>query len=241
MIIVIYQIYLMNCRFNSVEGFEGATQNLGGVDDANSINTLAQIARKLMDGSLTLPGELKIKGGSAIADGNVGFGGTGAAGFIWGNEGGNGWACLRTNDAKNDDSFCMHKSHGGGTRLHPGGSMTVKGRDILAELDRLNSRWDGEKLKAAGGILLANKWLLKDTGDDWIRVFNTAGTDYYGGVAARNLWSDGDQHLTRYPKLGQTISAHPINNNNPDAMFDFGSQGNTSSSNRWSIIQLVPR
>ena len=62
MMIVIYQIYQINCTvYKDTEGFEGATQSLGGVDDANSINTLAQIAKKLMGGSLTVPGSLTIQ------------------------------------------------------------------------------------------------------------------------------------------------------------------------------------
>ena len=45
-----------------MEGFEGSTQSLGGVDDTNAINTLAQIARKLMDKGLTIPGDINVQG-----------------------------------------------------------------------------------------------------------------------------------------------------------------------------------
>ena len=65
LILLTYQIYQINCVVfkDRVEGFaDSPTQSLGGVDDANSINTLAQIARKLMDGTLTLPGNLNIQG-----------------------------------------------------------------------------------------------------------------------------------------------------------------------------------
>jgi hypothetical protein len=213
LMILTYQIYQLNCTVykDNFEGFEGVQQSLGGVDDTNAINTLAQIAKNLMAGGVTIPGNMTIQGGlngggairgnfaedqenglkfpyhvwmkTARTDGgqdpykmlfandgktifrsqggfqfrnekdhvgvamdpggtltanNVGFGGDNANGFIWGNEGGNGWACLRGLNG-GDNSFCMHNNHGNGTRLHPGGAVTVKGRDILAEIDDLRN------------------------------------------------------------------------------------------------------
>ena len=44
-------------------------------------------AQKIWTQSMLLNGDLK-------ADGIVNFGGGGATGFQWGNEGGNGWSCL---------------------------------------------------------------------------------------------------------------------------------------------------
>jgi hypothetical protein len=43
-------------------------------------------------------------------------------------------------------------------------------------------------------VKLGNKWMLSGVGDghandDWLRVFNAAGNDYYGGLAAGKLWS----------------------------------------------------
>ena len=206
-LVILAILYFINTYLKTTEGFEGATQSLGGVDDANSINTLAQIARKLMDGGVTVPGNIAVQGdfssfgpskknrvsfhtpadgrralyiapermdgadwewgnglaldfkekvfntnsnslivggnlnvGGNTTTGNVFFGGAGPTGFNWGNEGGNGWSCLRANAGKTDDSFCMHNTHGGGTRLLPGGDMTVKGRNILAEIDAINNK-----------------------------------------------------------------------------------------------------
>jgi hypothetical protein len=64
MIIVIYQIYQINCVVfkDKFEGFEGTTQSLGGVDDTNAINTLAQIAKNLMAGGVTVPGNMTVQG-----------------------------------------------------------------------------------------------------------------------------------------------------------------------------------
>ena len=165
-----YQVYILNKIFyESMETFAGEEQSIGGVDDANSINTLAQLARKLIDGGATVPGNLTIKGelvssgsltsagittggitsdaitskagitaNDIVSNGLIKFGGAGATGFQWGNEGGNGWSCLRSLNG-GDNSFCMHNTHGNGTRLHPGGDVTVKGRNILAEIDDLKN------------------------------------------------------------------------------------------------------
>jgi hypothetical protein len=43
MIFIAYKLCLIEAK--SVEPFEGAQQSLGGVDDTNAINTLAQIAK----------------------------------------------------------------------------------------------------------------------------------------------------------------------------------------------------
>ena len=172
-IILSYQIYALNNTVYGKENFAETEQSIGGVDDANAINTLAQIARKLMDGNTTVPGNLNIKGDL------VASGGLTSAG------------------------------------------ITVAGRNVLAELDKLNARWDGDTLIAAGGIHLANKWGLYDTGDDWIRINNikARGTnDYRGGVAVANLWSRDTQHLPNYIKNGEVI----FNQRTQDGKFVWG-------------------
>jgi len=67
MMIVLYQIYQLNCTVykDKIEGFEGATQSLGGVDDTNAINTLAQIAKNLMAGGVTVPGAINLSNGKS--------------------------------------------------------------------------------------------------------------------------------------------------------------------------------
>jgi len=61
MIIITYLLYNIYCD-KIKENFAEAEQSIGGVDDTNSINTLAQLARKLLDGGATVPGNLTIKG-----------------------------------------------------------------------------------------------------------------------------------------------------------------------------------
>ena len=157
MIIIIIKVFILDN--NNKETFYNSEQSIGGVDDANAINTLAQLAKKLIDGGATVPGNMTIKGeleatgslksagvttaaitatGDIVSNGLIKFGGAGGTGFQWGNEGGNGWSCLRSLNG-GDNSFCMHNTHGNGTRLHPGGDVTIKNRNILAELDDLKA------------------------------------------------------------------------------------------------------
>ena len=57
-IIIIIIFLLYNCYFSFSENFADSEQSIGGVDDNNAINTLAQLARKLMDGGAKVPGNL---------------------------------------------------------------------------------------------------------------------------------------------------------------------------------------
>ena len=60
--IIILVIY---CIQNNIDNFESiplTNQSLTGIDDANAINTLAQISTQLMAGGLTVPGNMNITG-----------------------------------------------------------------------------------------------------------------------------------------------------------------------------------
>jgi len=82
-IILIYQIYLLNKRFSKIEGFADApVQSLGGVDDTNAINTLAQIAKQLMTTGLTVPGNMTVQGNTILAGNTTVQGNTILAGGI---------------------------------------------------------------------------------------------------------------------------------------------------------------
>jgi hypothetical protein len=76
----------------------------------------------------------------------------------------------------------------GGKMVITGGNVTVKGIT------------NTEKLQ------LGNKWLLSGVGDahandDWLRLFNTQGTGYFGGFAAGKLYS-GTTTFTEKLQLG---------------------------------------
>ena len=60
-IIIVYQIYEINSVVFTKEKFEDSVDNFSGVDDENSINTLAQLAHQLMNkGGLVIPGILTV-------------------------------------------------------------------------------------------------------------------------------------------------------------------------------------
>ena len=77
LVIIFVLYYAYTCwTSNKVEGFADA-QSVVGVDDANAINTLAGIAKKLQEGGLTIPGSLsatgEIRAGGMVAK-NATFG-----------------------------------------------------------------------------------------------------------------------------------------------------------------------
>ena len=71
-LVLLASIYYIQNKLKDTEGFADApTQSLGGVDDSNAINTLAQIAKQLMNGSLTVPGTITLKGDLAFPEANT--------------------------------------------------------------------------------------------------------------------------------------------------------------------------
>jgi len=62
--VILATIYYIQTKLKETEGFADVpAQSLGGVDDTNSINTLAQISKQLMAGGITVPGNINIKDG----------------------------------------------------------------------------------------------------------------------------------------------------------------------------------
>ena len=60
-VIIIYQIYEINSVVFTKEKFEDSVDNFSGVDDENSLNTLAQLANQLMSkGGFVIPGTLTV-------------------------------------------------------------------------------------------------------------------------------------------------------------------------------------
>jgi len=57
--VILYTIY-KNC--STTEAFGDVSQSVVGIDDQNAINTLAQVAKSLQSGGLTVPGNLIIDG-----------------------------------------------------------------------------------------------------------------------------------------------------------------------------------
>ena len=134
-----YKLYLIEEK--SIELFQGGTQDINGIDDANSINTLAQIAKKLMDGTLTSPGNMTVNG-SLNVGGNLNAGGLSmikgtaspdSAKIQWGD--GTGW---RLRFQKDDKTPVMDVYDNGNVNIV--GAITASNRNILAELNNLNAK-----------------------------------------------------------------------------------------------------
>jgi hypothetical protein len=149
---LMFKIYLEKCN---KEGFEGAQQSLGGVDDTNAINTLAQIAKQLMTGGVTVPGNINIKDGIIDIKAAGDFGNS--ASFTGGNKEAPYINFMNKADGKRNgyimgapDKFILSNN------LDVGGGITASGRNILAELDKLNSRWSGDNLVVPGHLTVKN-------------------------------------------------------------------------------------
>jgi hypothetical protein len=68
---LLYKLYADKCYR---EDFEGTTQNTtSGIDDTNAINTLAQIAKNLMAGGVTVPGSMGLLGNMTFNNAGANF------------------------------------------------------------------------------------------------------------------------------------------------------------------------
>jgi hypothetical protein len=157
LMILTYQIYQLNCTVykDNFEGFEGAQQSVGGVDDTNAINTLAQIAKNLMAGGVTVPGNMNVAGPATVPVLNLGgkfrLSGVGDA------HGNDDWIRLFGVDNKGyHGGIAMNKCHIQTADFH------VAGRHILGELDAIKNhlgRLDGENQGRKNEI----NWLNNNT------------------------------------------------------------------------------
>ena len=88
--------------------------------------------------------------------------------------------------------------------LPKGGVHVTKDWDASGDL-KVDGTTQVNKLK------LGDKWTLSGVGDahgndGWLRVFNKDGTGYHGGVAAGNLWSGSDVHVSRNAHVGGALN-----------------------------------
>ena len=142
MIIVIYQFYLLNCTTS--ESFSNAEQSIGGVDDQNSINTLAQLARKLMEGGAKVPGNLtadKLTLGTKFLMSGIG---DGMANDDW----------LRMVNPADPTKYAGGFAAG---KLWTADN-TINGRNLFAEIDAIKAR-----LGNLSGVRIG-RWSLNDEG-----------------------------------------------------------------------------
>ena len=75
--------------------------------------------------------------GNATVNGSSIFGGKTNNGFMWTNENGNGWACLRSGDgtpAAEGNRLCFNKGHGL-AHFHPGGHLDIQGKITVPRVE----------------------------------------------------------------------------------------------------------
>jgi hypothetical protein len=133
-ILVIY--YLIKCWNMKVENFTQAEQpivveqSVTGVDNLNAINTLANIAKQLMDGGLTIPGNISVT--KNVSTDSIKIKNKWLMGGTGGGSGDDEW--IRITDINN-------KAYYGG--LAAGklwtGDNTINGRNIFTEIDDLKT------------------------------------------------------------------------------------------------------
>jgi hypothetical protein len=140
--IILATIYYIQNKL-LIEGFEAApAQSLGGVDDTNAINTLAQIAKQLMAGGITVPGAMTVIGaltvnGGIITPKGTGYRVTSASGQsygIWGG-GGSGFASdngLEIHTYKPDGGWAGNALNIIGTNTNVNGNLGVGGNINLS-------------------------------------------------------------------------------------------------------------
>jgi len=132
-IIVLILYYLFKCWNMKVEHFADTPkeQSISGSDDTNSINTLAKIATQLMNGGLTIPGDItvtkNITTDSIKIKNKWMIGGTGGA------SGNDDW--MRITDIDNKD----YKGGLAAGRLYTADN-TINGRNLFAEIDDLKNK-----------------------------------------------------------------------------------------------------
>jgi len=216
MIIIIYQIYLMNCRFNSIEGFEGSAQSLGGVDDTNAINTLAQIAKNLMAGGVTVPGNMTVQGALNPAHSVWHSSTDGKHRIHYGN---NSHSFYKTADAhvwrNRDDHDRMVLDHNANLRVD--GALNVSGNANLANftIKKGTASPDNSKIQWGDGT----GWRLrfqKDDSNPTMDVYDNGSVNITRSliVGGRDILGELDQCI----KNGQVI----YNQRTQDGRFVWG-------------------
>ena len=238
-ILVVLVYYLFNCwvenKVNNIlktkEGFAGTTGSTNDADVASSINTLAQIAKDLQAGGLTVPGALNIKAGintdgdinakSAInATGDINTKGViNATGDI--NAGGN--INIKKNiflgDGKQDWGSVVSIRGG----INDNGYLEFKNKEDVRQC-YLMGKPDGamfsQNLRVSGDLIVKDRNILAELDD--IKKRAIFDTDKVSAIMAPRR-PDGNTE------------------DNKHLCYDFGSQGRKNCMDRWTTIILRKR
>ena len=127
-------------EIDALKAGSAGNANKGGTDTNKSIEDLGKIAAQLLAGGLTVPGNLTLN----TKGQNIGFGVDDASKYFNITNGSKGLLTIGTNGE--DMYFGTTTQYGSNivaNNINLKGKAIINGRDILAELDKLNSRFDG--------------------------------------------------------------------------------------------------
>ena len=188
-LVLLASIYYIQNKLKDTEGFEAVpTQSLGGVDDTNAINTLAQISKQLMVGGITVPGNMRVQGDLSTGEGKISIN-NGTINLT--SDGGGGLYFLKSGSVQKDQVY---------NRLYTG-DLTVNGNQsvsgglgvgaLISSKGNLNARTDGFNTRV-GGIWTAPGVYAE--GDKNLEIGAGSGNIYVGAAnmgARQNLWVTG--------------------------------------------------
>jgi hypothetical protein len=259
MMIVIYQIYVLNKAVfkDKFEGFEGTTQNVtSGIDDTNAINTLAQIAKNLMAGGVTVPGNMTLNG-SLNSTGNINvrtgeyntrIGGIWTAPGIYaeGNKNleigaGSGNTFIGAANGGANQNLVVTGNQTVGGNVSVGGNTNLAGLAMPLIIKKGANSPDNLKFQWGDGT----GWRLrfqKDDSNPTMDVYDNGSVHITRNliVGGRDILGELNEIKNNYVKFEtRNVSFKP--NPDPDRCFDFGSHGRTGCDNGWSIGMLTKR
>ena len=190
-LVLLASIYYIQNNLKTSEDFENVpAQSLGGVDDTNAINTLAQISKQLMAGGITVPGNIIIQGDLVFPNattikgaGRLHMGGEELL-YILNKKGvmiGKEWG--GTGDLQVQGNQHVGGNLGIGGVLNVGNTISSKG-NLNARTDGFNTRvggiWTAPGVYAEGG---ANLEIGAGSGNIYVGAANMS--------AHQNLWVTG--------------------------------------------------
>ena len=180
-LIILATVYYL--QYNIIENFADTEQTIGGIDDQNSINTLAQIAKKLMTGGNTVPGNLNINGDLSIT-GKI-TGDLSTTGFLTiGNDANDSISKPTTNTRINSKGIQFGGTNNGAEAnsaqisagLHVPDSLCIVGMGKTAAARKIDM-WAEDKLTLNGNMhITGNMHIIGNTATKVI-YFETAWAD----------------------------------------------------------------
>jgi hypothetical protein len=225
-LVILATIYYIQSKLLIEDFADVPAQSLGGVDDTNAINTLAQISKQLMAGGITVPGNIIVEGDLVFPKpttikgaGRLHIGGEellyilNKAGVMIGKEwGGNGNLTVQGNVNIGADLIFPNQ-----TTIKGAGRLHIGGEELLYILNKagvmIGKEWGGNgNLNVQGDLIVQGRNILAELNDlrgNAVRrdqqYFITAGLRREGSnyFAGENLIVHGDRNVATWPHAHQ--------------------------------------